>query len=76
MHTFNTPTDFEREWKKILTEFKVMDNECLAHIFKIRDMWVPTYLKTTIFGGMSTTQRIESMNAFAKHFVEYKKHTS
>ena len=49
-----------------------MDNEWLADIFKIRNACVLTYLKKIFFGGMSTTQRSESMNAFVKRYAEYK----
>ena len=49
-----------------------MENDWLADIFKIRHMWIPAYLKENFFGGMSTTQRSESMNAFVKQYVEYK----
>lgn len=44
----------------------------MAHLFDIREMWVPTYLKHIFFGGMSTTSRSESMNAFVKQYIQYK----
>ena len=49
-----------------------MENDWLSDIFKIRRMWVPAYLNQNFFGGMSTTQRSESMNAYVKQHVEYK----
>ena len=49
-----------------------MENNWLADIYRIRNMWVPAYLKHNFFAGMSTTQRSESMNAFVKQYVEYK----
>ena len=72
VHESNSPAEFECEWEKMLAKFKVANNEWLTQIFKIRDMWVPAFLKHTFFGGMPTTQRSESMNAFVKHYVEYK----
>ncbi|RWR92230.1 protein FAR-RED IMPAIRED RESPONSE 1-like protein [Cinnamomum micranthum f. kanehirae] len=66
------PNTDHRFWNQIIADNKLMENDWLADIFKIRHMWVPAYLKKNFFGGMSTTQRSESMNSFAKQYVEYK----
>ncbi|KAH9770356.1 protein FAR1-RELATED SEQUENCE [Citrus sinensis] len=51
---------------------------CLWHILKKvpeklgRKRWVPAFVKTTFWAGMSTTQRSESMNAFFDEYVNSK----
>ena len=61
--------NFIKTFKKIpymLTDFDLVDNEWLHSMYGIREMWVPTYLRDIFFGGMSTTSRSESINAFLK----------
>ncbi|XP_071708901.1 protein FAR1-RELATED SEQUENCE 11-like [Rutidosis leptorrhynchoides] len=38
-------------------------------LFKIKSFWVPAYLREFFFGGMTTTGRSESINAFIKKFI-------
>ncbi|RWR80203.1 protein FAR1-RELATED SEQUENCE 5-like protein [Cinnamomum micranthum f. kanehirae] len=71
VHNSQTSSHFESYWNQIITDNKLMENEWLADIYKIRHMWVPAYIKENFFGGMSTTHRSESMNAFVKQYVEY-----
>ncbi|KAG6641364.1 hypothetical protein CIPAW_09G068500 [Carya illinoinensis] len=38
-------------------------------LYEERHFWVPAYMKTIFWAGMSTTQRSESMNAFLDRYV-------
>ncbi|XXG77393.1 hypothetical protein AAC387_Pa08g1555 [Persea americana] len=67
-----TREQFEMAWKDMLTDFDLVDNEWLHSMYGIREMWVPTYLRDIFFGGMSTTSRSESINAFLKQYVTQK----
>uniref|UniRef100_A0A2N9HG60 Protein FAR1-RELATED SEQUENCE n=1 Tax=Fagus sylvatica TaxID=28930 RepID=A0A2N9HG60_FAGSY len=40
------------------------ENEWLAKLYEERERWVPAFLNSNFFAGMSSTQRSESMNAF------------
>ncbi|XP_022864241.1 protein FAR1-RELATED SEQUENCE 5-like [Olea europaea var. sylvestris] len=44
----------------------------LAGLYNNRARWVPCFLKTTFWAGMSTTQQSESMNAFFDRYVRTK----
>ena len=66
VHNSDTSSQFESFWNQIICDNKLMENDWLADIFKIRHKWVAAYLKKNFFGGMSNTQRSERMNAFVK----------
>uniref|UniRef100_A0A2N9IM26 Protein FAR1-RELATED SEQUENCE n=1 Tax=Fagus sylvatica TaxID=28930 RepID=A0A2N9IM26_FAGSY len=40
------------------------ENEWLAKLYEERERWVPAFLNSNFFAGMSSTQHSESMNAF------------
>ncbi|XP_071727654.1 protein FAR1-RELATED SEQUENCE 11-like [Rutidosis leptorrhynchoides] len=40
-----------------------------SSLYKIKSFWVPAYLRDFFFGGMTTTGRSESINAFIKKFI-------
>ncbi|CAH9100909.1 unnamed protein product [Cuscuta epithymum] len=52
--------------------YSLQDDEWLKVMFEERQRWVPCYLKTSFWAGMSTTQRSESINAFFDLFVHSK----
>ncbi|XP_021751654.1 protein FAR1-RELATED SEQUENCE 5-like [Chenopodium quinoa] len=37
------PAEFEEKWNKVISEFNLNDHEWLAHMFNIRDMWIPAF---------------------------------
>ncbi|KAG6702636.1 hypothetical protein I3842_07G045400 [Carya illinoinensis] len=53
-----TTSEFEASWGELLRKYDLE-----------RSFWVPVYLKTEFWVGMSTTQRSESMNAFFDGYV-------
>ncbi|PWA37010.1 FAR1 DNA binding domain, Zinc finger, SWIM-type, MULE transposase domain, FHY3/FAR1 family [Artemisia annua] len=49
----------------MINEFKLDDNKCLDDMFKIRESWIPAYLRDEAMAGlMRTTSRSESENHF------------
>uniref|UniRef100_A0A2N9IDU1 Protein FAR1-RELATED SEQUENCE n=1 Tax=Fagus sylvatica TaxID=28930 RepID=A0A2N9IDU1_FAGSY len=44
--------------------FVRMKMKWLANLYEERERWVPAFLNSNFFAGMSSTQRSESMNAF------------
>ncbi|CAH9131549.1 unnamed protein product [Cuscuta epithymum] len=64
--------DFEVGWNSHLERYSLQDDEWLKVMFEERQRWVPCYLKTSFWAGMSTTQRSESINAFFDLFVHSK----
>ncbi|RWR94342.1 protein FAR-RED IMPAIRED RESPONSE 1-like protein [Cinnamomum micranthum f. kanehirae] len=67
-----TTEEFESGWKKMLIKEDVANNDWLNGMYDIRHMWVPIYMRHLFFGGMSTTGRSESINAFLKQYVTQK----
>uniref|UniRef100_A0A2N9F1B9 SWIM-type domain-containing protein n=1 Tax=Fagus sylvatica TaxID=28930 RepID=A0A2N9F1B9_FAGSY len=45
------------------------ENEWLANLYEERERWVPAFLNSNFFAGMSSTQRSESMNAFFDDYL-------
>ncbi|XP_022857678.1 protein FAR-RED IMPAIRED RESPONSE 1-like [Olea europaea var. sylvestris] len=64
--------EFENGWRTMIDTYNLYDNDWLSGLFENRGRWVPCFLKTTFWAGMSTTQRSESMNAFFDGYVHSK----
>ncbi|XP_022856494.1 protein FAR1-RELATED SEQUENCE 5-like [Olea europaea var. sylvestris] len=56
----------------MIKKYNLYDNEWLAGLYDNKERWVPCFLKTTFWTGMSTTQRSESINAFFDGYVHSK----
>ncbi|XP_022859242.1 protein FAR-RED IMPAIRED RESPONSE 1-like [Olea europaea var. sylvestris] len=67
-----TGTEFEKGWGLMIDEYELHDNDWLAGLCNNRACWVPYFLKTTFWAGMSTTHQSESMNAFFDVYVHSK----
>ncbi|KAL2531530.1 Protein FAR1-RELATED SEQUENCE 1 [Abeliophyllum distichum] len=67
-----SPAVFEDDWGKMLQMFDLHENDWLSGLYKDRSRWVPCFLKTNFWAGMSTTQRSESINAFFDGYVHSK----
>ncbi|KAL6566440.1 hypothetical protein OROGR_002055 [Orobanche gracilis] len=68
----SSESDFMTRWKKMIELYRLQENEWLTSLFDERRRWVPVYLKSTFWAGMSTTQRSESMNSFFDGYVNSK----
>ncbi|XP_023747709.1 protein FAR1-RELATED SEQUENCE 4-like [Lactuca sativa] len=57
--------DFESTWKNLMDEFHLNENNWFNKMYKIRDLWVPSYFKECTFSGlMRTTSRSKTENYF------------
>ncbi|XP_056697479.1 protein FAR1-RELATED SEQUENCE 5-like [Spinacia oleracea] len=66
---FHIVRNFEKIWGEILEKYKLQSINLFNDMFNLRHRWVPVYFKDDFCAGMSSTQRIESMNNFFKAFV-------
>ncbi|XP_022871369.1 protein FAR1-RELATED SEQUENCE 5-like [Olea europaea var. sylvestris] len=67
-----TVEEFEEGWRGMIDRYNLYDSDWLSGLFESRFCWVPCFLKTTFWAGMSTTQRSESMNTFFDGYVHSK----
>ncbi|XP_031120798.1 protein FAR1-RELATED SEQUENCE 5-like [Ipomoea triloba] len=60
--------DFEAQWKTLMEEYKLANNQWLCHLFELRKFWIPAYFGDVFMGGLiRTTSRSEADNsAFGK----------
>ncbi|KAL5818931.1 hypothetical protein ACOSQ4_022773 [Xanthoceras sorbifolium] len=61
--------EFEEQWKTLMMENGLENNEWLNHLYEIRTSWVPVYNRSIFFAGMNTTGRSEGINSFFDGFV-------
>ena len=61
--------DFDNQWLQVMTKYNMLSNKHVIGLYQIKHFWVPCYLRGHCFGGMTTTGRSESINAFIKRFV-------
>ncbi|XP_022851944.1 protein FAR1-RELATED SEQUENCE 5-like [Olea europaea var. sylvestris] len=67
-----TAEEFEEGWEQMIDAYDLHENEWLSGLYDNRGRWVPCFLRTTFWAGMSTTQRSGSMNAFFDGYVHSK----
>ncbi|XP_058732801.1 protein FAR-RED IMPAIRED RESPONSE 1-like [Vicia villosa] len=60
---------FEDKWKEMVEKFQLSEDGWIRSLYGERGHWVPVYMKDTFFGGLSTTQRSESINSFFDKYV-------
>ncbi|GKV25485.1 hypothetical protein SLEP1_g34922 [Rubroshorea leprosula] len=68
-HRSWTREKFEERWQEMIRRFELVEDEWLQTLYEEREHWVPVYMKDAFFGGMSTTQRSESINSFFDKYV-------
>jgi len=64
-----TMGEFELGWHAFIGQYDLTTNDWLTTLFDERHHWVPCYLKSQFWAGMSTTQRSEGLNAFFDGFI-------
>lgn len=66
----HTPMEFEDRWTSLMEEIGYSNDTWFKNIFSIREKWVPAYLSGQFWAGMTTTQRVESMNNFLNKYLK------
>lgn len=69
LYKMTIPEEFETNWHLMVEKYKLQNNKHVEGLHKVRYFWAPAYLRDYFFGGMITTGRSESINAFIKRFV-------
>jgi hypothetical protein len=67
-----TQLQFQTRWDNLISELGYQDNVWFKSIFYLRDKWVPTHMNDRFWAGMTSTQRVESMNNFLNKYLKYK----
>lgn len=69
LYHLDTPEEFEVQWSHLIAKYNMHTNKHVIGLDGIKHFWVPAYLLDHFFGGMTTTERSESINAFIKRFI-------
>ncbi|XP_071688386.1 protein FAR1-RELATED SEQUENCE 11-like [Rutidosis leptorrhynchoides] len=69
LYKLDTVEEFEQQWPLVTTKYNLTNNKHVSGLYEIKTFWVPAYLREFFFGGMTTTGRSESINAFVKRFI-------
>ncbi|KAG5531650.1 hypothetical protein RHGRI_026317 [Rhododendron griersonianum] len=69
LYHLETPQEFEDHWTQVIAKYNLQSNKHVMGLYEIKHFWVPAYLRDYFFGGMTTTGRSESINAFIKRFI-------
>ncbi|XP_071689185.1 protein FAR1-RELATED SEQUENCE 11-like [Rutidosis leptorrhynchoides] len=69
LYKLDTVEEFEQHWPLVIEKYNLSNNKHVVGLYKIKSFWVPAYLREFFFGGMTTTGRSESINAFIKKFI-------
>lgn len=64
-----TRQQFEENWAKLMENLGKQNDPWFTGIYQMREKWVPAFLNTHFWAGMTTTQRVESMNALLKTYL-------
>ncbi|KAI3923853.1 hypothetical protein MKW92_007825 [Papaver armeniacum] len=68
IYNLETIEEFENNWKKLLKDYKLTDNDWLQGIYDLREKWAQVYSHSYFCAGITTTQRSESINKFLKAY--------
>ena len=55
VHESMTVEEFEEKWNHTITSHYLEENEWLAKLYEQRERWVPAFLNSNFFAGMSST---------------------
>ncbi|XP_075517492.1 protein FAR1-RELATED SEQUENCE 9-like [Primulina tabacum] len=65
----STVEEFESCWATILDRYFLMDNEWLQSVYRIRDQWIPVYVREVFFGELSPGEHNGGTSLFFDGFV-------
>ncbi|KAL3643682.1 hypothetical protein CASFOL_014497 [Castilleja foliolosa] len=64
------PSEFEKAWGDVLTEFNLNNQTWLGKIFEVRHNWIPAYFRDNPMSGLARTTSIsESVNSFFDKYL-------
>ncbi|CAL5191621.1 unnamed protein product [Lathyrus oleraceus] len=69
LYKLETREEFEHHWPKVVAKYNLQSNKHVKGLYEIKIYWALAYLRDYFFGGMTTTGRSESINAFIKRFI-------
>ncbi|KAM6566085.1 protein FAR1-RELATED SEQUENCE 7 [Cannabis sativa] len=55
-----TVDEFEASWTMLLSRFGLIENAWLKEMYEKRQSWVPAYLRSTFFAGITLNDNVES----------------
>ncbi|XP_062108481.1 protein FAR1-RELATED SEQUENCE 7-like isoform X2 [Humulus lupulus] len=55
-----TVDEFEASWTMLLSRFGLIENAWLKEMYEKRESWVPAYLRSTFFAGITLNDNVES----------------
>ncbi|XP_012065290.2 protein FAR-RED IMPAIRED RESPONSE 1 [Jatropha curcas] len=61
--------EFEKGWEMMLDWFNLHEHSWLIDLYEGKEKWVPIYVRRYFWGGLSLTQRNESMNSFFDGYI-------
>lgn len=64
-----TRGEFEEKWTKLMDDLGKENDPWFRGIFELREKWVPVFLNGQFWAGMTSTQRVESMNNFLNTYL-------
>ncbi|XP_010249184.1 PREDICTED: protein FAR-RED IMPAIRED RESPONSE 1-like [Nelumbo nucifera] len=64
-----TEEEFETQWWKMIHAFELVEDDWVKSLYEDRKHWVPVSMKNTSYVGLSTAQRLESINSFFDNYV-------
>lgn len=64
-----TKEEFEVKWIKLMDDLGKTNDAWFRGIFDLREKWVPVFLNSQFWAGMTSTQRVESMNNFLNSYL-------
>lgn len=72
IYDLQSPAVFEETWNVMIMKYDLADNGWLSELFDERHRWVPCFVKSSFWAGMSTTQRNKSVDDVFDGFVDSK----
>lgn len=61
--------EFELKWQNLMQKYGLVEDEWMTSLFEDRRQWVPVYINDTLFAGMTSSPRIETMKSFFDSYV-------
>ncbi|XP_068660353.1 protein FAR1-RELATED SEQUENCE 6-like [Aristolochia californica] len=67
-----TVEEFESDWKNMVEQYNLHNNEWLLSLYENRHHWVPVYVKDKFWAGISPVQQFESVKGFFDGYAHAK----